>query len=32
MRVWLRFWRAVRLYAYLNRPWRVAWYRAGRGL
>ena len=27
-RLWLRFWRAVRLWSFLGRPWRVAWNKA----
>ena len=30
IRLWLRFWRAVRYWLYLHYPWRMAWIKAER--
>ncbi len=29
---WLRFWRAVRYWHFLNYSWHLAWHKAGRAL
>jgi len=29
-RLWLRFWRAVRLWHFLHYSWHLAWVKAGR--